>query len=29
MPEPLFADFQKQVSEESKVFFSGQQGKCP
>jgi hypothetical protein len=27
--EPLFKDFQEQVFEESEVFFSGQQGKCP
>jgi hypothetical protein len=27
--EPLFEDFQEQVLEEPKVFFSGQQGKCP
>jgi hypothetical protein len=27
--EPLFEDFQEQVFEESDVFFSGQQGKCP
>jgi hypothetical protein len=29
VPEPLFEDFQEQVFEESEVFFSGQQGKCP
>jgi hypothetical protein len=29
MPEPLFNDFQEQVFEESEVFFSGQQSKCP
>jgi hypothetical protein len=29
MPEPLFEDFQGQVFEESEVFFTGQQGKCP
>jgi hypothetical protein len=29
MPEPLFEDFQEQVFEESEVFFSGQQDKCP
>jgi hypothetical protein len=29
MPEPLFEDFQEQVFEESEIFFSGQQGKCP
>jgi hypothetical protein len=29
MLEPLFEDFQEQVFEESKVFFSDQQGKCP
>jgi hypothetical protein len=29
MPDPLFRDFQDQVFEESQVFFSGQQGKCP
>jgi hypothetical protein len=27
--EPLFEDFQDQVFEESNVFFSGQQDKCP
>jgi hypothetical protein len=27
--ELLFEDFQEQVFEESEVFFSGQQGKCP
>jgi hypothetical protein len=27
--KPLFKDFQEQVIEESEVFFSGQQGKCP
>jgi hypothetical protein len=27
--ERLFEDFQDQIFEESKVFFSGQQGKCP
>jgi hypothetical protein len=27
--EPLFEDFQEQAFEDSKVFFSGQQGKCP
>jgi hypothetical protein len=27
--EPLFEDLQDQVFEESEVFFSGQQGKCP
>jgi hypothetical protein len=29
MPKPLFEDFQDQVFEESEVFFSRQQGKCP
>jgi hypothetical protein len=29
MPEPLFEDFQEQAFEDSEVFFSGQQGKCP
>jgi hypothetical protein len=29
MPVLLFKDFQEQVFEESEVFFSGQQGKCP
>jgi hypothetical protein len=29
MLEPLFKDFQEQVFEESEVFFSEQQGKCP
>jgi hypothetical protein len=29
MSEPLFEDFQEQVFEESEVFFSGQQDKCP
>jgi hypothetical protein len=29
VPEPLFEDFQEQAFEESEVFFSGQQGKCP
>jgi hypothetical protein len=29
VPEPLFKDFQEQAFEESEVFFSGQQGKCP
>jgi hypothetical protein len=29
VPETLPMDFQEQVFEESKVFFSGQQGKCP
>jgi hypothetical protein len=28
MPELLFEDFQEQVFENPKVFFSGQQGKC-
>jgi hypothetical protein len=27
--EPLFEDFQEQVFEESEVFLSGKQGKCP
>jgi hypothetical protein len=27
--ESLFDDFQEQVFEDSEVFFSGQQGKCP
>jgi hypothetical protein len=29
VPEPLFKDFQEQVFEESEVFLSMQQGKCP
>jgi hypothetical protein len=29
MSGPLFEDFQEQAFEESEVFFSGQQGKCP
>jgi hypothetical protein len=29
MSEPLFKDFQEHVFEESEVFFSGKQGKCP
>jgi hypothetical protein len=29
IPEALFEDFQEQVFEETEVFFSGQQGKCP
>jgi hypothetical protein len=29
VPEQLFEDFQQQVFEESEVFFSGKQGKCP
>jgi hypothetical protein len=29
MLETLFEVFQEQVFEESEVFFSGQQGKCP
>jgi hypothetical protein len=29
MLESLFKDFQEQVFEESEVFFSEQQGKCP
>jgi hypothetical protein len=29
MLEPLFEDFQEHAFEESKVFFNGQQGKCP
>jgi hypothetical protein len=29
VPEPLFEDFHEQVLEDSEVFFSGQQGKCP
>jgi hypothetical protein len=28
LPKPLFEDVQEQVFDESKVFFSGQQGKC-
>jgi hypothetical protein len=27
--EPLFGDFQQQAFEDSEIFFSGQQGKCP
>jgi hypothetical protein len=29
MLEPLFKDFREQVLEESEVFFSRQQGRCP
>jgi hypothetical protein len=29
VPKPLFEDFQEQVLEESEVFFSEKQGKCP
>jgi hypothetical protein len=29
VPEPLFKDFQDQAFEDSEVFFSGQQSKCP
>jgi hypothetical protein len=29
VPGVLFKDFQEQVFEESEVFFSEQQGKCP
>jgi hypothetical protein len=27
--EPMFKDFKEQAFEDSEVFFSGQQGKCP
>jgi hypothetical protein len=29
MPEQLYEDFQKQAFEDSDLFLSGQQGKCP
>jgi hypothetical protein len=29
VPEPLFEDFHEHVFEDTKVFFTGQQGKYP